>query len=326
MSDPSRLGPTISIVTACYNSAPFIDRIYRSLATQTYRNFEWICVDDCSTDDTVERLVKLPSPGELGMQVYRLPQNTGGPVAWAVGTQRSIGEILFWLDHDDELFPSALEQIAANWPEVQRDPALSGLAFRALKPEDGSLIGRKIPSGLRFTASEAFNRFPDISDGTLALRGDLMRRFATVESLENVVLAFVFYNELTQGRPFLSVSTAVRYYHRDNPVSQTNLERISRKTVATYARIIDAADRFYLLRPMAWVRHIATMLRFSKQVHGNWFEGLRFVRRRSIRLLAILLWPLGWLAYRRRKAANVVEIPFFGPELASGLVDLRSGS
>lgn len=324
MNGSTASSPTISIITACYNSVPFIDRIHGSLKAQTYRNFEWICVDDCSTDGTVERLVKLPSPGALGMQVYRLPQNTGGPVALAVGTQRSIGDIVFWLDHDDELFPTALDQIRENWPEVERDPSLSGLAFRALKP-DKSAIGRQTASGLRLTGSEGFNRFPDISDGTLALRGDLMRHFATVEAMENVALAFVFYNEATRGRPFLSVNEAVRYYHRDNPKSQTNFERISRKTVATYARMLDGADRYYFLRPMAWLRHIATLLRFSKQVHGRWFEGLKFIRRRSMRLLVVLLWPIGWLAFRRRPTTNVVEIPYFDAKLARGLKDLRSG-
>ena len=324
MSGPSSSAPTISIITACYNSAPFLDRIHRSLAAQTYRKFEWICVDDCSTDDTVERLVSLPAPGALGMQVYRLPQNTGGPVALAVGTQRSTGDIVFWLDHDDELFPSALEQIRANWPRVEKDPMLSGLAFRALKPEDESMVGREVESGLRVTASEAFNRFPDISDGTLAFRGELMRRFATVESMEDVVLSYVLYHELTRGRPFVSVNEAVRYYHRDNPRSQTNFERISRKTVASYARILDGADRHYLLRPLAWARHTATLLRYSKQVHGRWFKGLRHMRRRSMQLVAMALWPLGWLAYRRRPMANIVEIPFFDAGLARGLTDLRS--
>jgi hypothetical protein len=145
--------------------------------------------------------------------------------------------------------------------------------------------------------------------------------------MENVSLGGVVMAQLSRTKYFLVAdSPPIRFYHRDNPTSQTRMERISRKTVASYARIIDGADRYFLLKPVHWVRHIATMLRYSKQVHGAWFEGLRFVRRPSIRLLVRFFWPLGWLAYRFRPRANVVEIPIFRPELASGLVDLRSGT
>src|SRR5437762_12059238 len=104
----------ISVVTACYNTSPFLDRIYNSLLRQTYRRFEWICVDDHSSDETVAQLVRLAAPGDFGMQVYQLPQNTGGPVALAFGTQMAKGDATIWLDHDDELFPNALEEVQAN--------------------------------------------------------------------------------------------------------------------------------------------------------------------------------------------------------------------
>ena len=60
--------PLLSIVTATYNSRPFIDRLHASLAAQTRRDFEWLCVDDHSRDDTVAHLKSLPAPGEGGMQ------------------------------------------------------------------------------------------------------------------------------------------------------------------------------------------------------------------------------------------------------------------
>lgn len=319
------MGPTISIVTACYNSTPFLDRIYQSLASQTYRNFEWICIDDCSTDGTVERLVTLASPGHLGMQVYRLPRNTGGPVALAVGTEHARGEITIWLDHDDELFPFALEEVRRNWPAVAGDAALSGLSLRAADPATG-LIGRELPAGLRLTASEGLNRFPDISDGTLALKTELMRHFATVEAMENIVLNGAIYFPMTADRPMVVADAPpIRYYHRDNPSSQTRLERISRKTVASYARTFDAADRHFLRRPLLWLRHVATMLRYSRIVHGRWFEALKFIRRPGLRAIAIMAWPLALAAYARKPSAHVVKIDYFRPEEAAALRNLWAG-
>jgi glycosyltransferase involved in cell wall biosynthesis len=318
--------PAISIITACYNSTPFLNRLYGSLARQTYRNFEWICVDDCSTDDTVDQLLELDPPGELGMQVFRLPQNTGGPVALAVGTERARCEIVVWLDHDDELFPFALEEMRSQWPQVAEDESLVGLVFRAVNPVDETVVGGSVPARMRFRTSSVLNQYPQFSDGTGAIKLRYLQPLATVENMENVSLGGVIMAQLSRNRDFLLAdSPPIRFYHRDNPASQTRMERISRKTVASYARIIDGADRYFILKPIHWVRHIATMLRYSKLVHGAWFEGLKFVNRSSIRFLVRALLPLGWLAYRRRPRGNVVEIPFFRPELASGLVDLKSG-
>ncbi len=81
MSSAPDAPPAISVVTCCYNSLPFIRRLHASLLSQSYRNFEWVLVDDCSRDGTVSLLRELPSPGNLGMRVFRLPQNSGGGVA-----------------------------------------------------------------------------------------------------------------------------------------------------------------------------------------------------------------------------------------------------
>lgn len=321
------MAPSISIITACYNSTPFLERIHGSLMEQAYRNFEWICVDDCSTDDTVEQLSHLSSPGELGMQVYRLPQNTGGPIASAVGTQHAGAEIAIWLDHDDELFPFALEQVRSNWLRVRDDGSLSGIFLRASDSGDETMIGRELRAGRRLTWSEMGNRYPDVCDGTFALKRELFQRYATVEAMENVVLNGVLYERLTAAYPFVTADgPPIRYYHRDNPASQTRLERISRKTVASYARLLEQADLHYLRSPIRWAKHGATLLRYSKQVHGRWFAGLREISRPGIRLTVMALWPLAVLAYWRRPQVNVLEIPFFRPEQAEGLSNLWRGA
>lgn len=318
-------GPLISIVTACYNSQALIDRIHRSLAAQTYRRFEWICVDDRSTDGTVERLLALPDPGELPMQVYALPQNTFQMVAQAVGTHRSAGDIVIWLDHDDELFPDALSSIAAGWPLFQKDPRLAGLVYRAVDPVTGEPIGRPLPPGLRYSGSEAMNRFPDFSDGTIAYRGDLIRQIATVEELEPLVLNAPVVMRLTQHHLLqLADAAPIRYYHRDNPESQTIMERLSYKTVASYAAMINLADRHFLRQPGRWVRHIATMLRYGKAVHGRWPAALQYVDRPGMRVLCAALLPLAMLAARKpRGAPRIIEFKPLDRQLVLRLPDLR---
>ena len=44
--------PTITVFVPTYNRGKLLERVYESLKVQTYRNFEWVIVDDGSTDDT----------------------------------------------------------------------------------------------------------------------------------------------------------------------------------------------------------------------------------------------------------------------------------
>ena len=314
----------ISVVTACYNSSRFLDRIYNSLVSQTYRDFEWVCVDDLSTDDTVKRLLGLKAPGELGMQVYALPQNSGGSVAVALAMQRAMGEVVVLLDHDDELFPEALEEVAANWHRI--GPEGSGLFLRAVDPGTDEMIGRKLTTGRRLTWNEMTNRYPDVHDGTFAFRADLLREFASVERMEPIMLLGAMLAEISAKHPLVNIDVPVRYYHRDNADSQTRRQRVSRKNVVTYARIFDAADRYYLVAPVRWLKHLVTLFRYSRLVHGRASKAFEFIRRRSMRWLARAIWPLGQFARYLRDNEVLVESPEFDPALTEKLADLRQST
>ena len=324
MTDKNESGPTISIVTACYNSLPFLDRIHRSLKAQTYKNFEWICVDDCSTDATVEALLSLDPPGDLGMKVFRLPMNSGGPLALAVGTQRAECSVTIWLDHDDELFDFALAEVARHWSTIHDDDEVAGLFFRATDPVSGRLVGRPLPPGVRMQMSESHNRYPDVSDGTAAVKTALMQKQATLAAMEPHALNGPLYVRLTADRKLVFPdSPPIRFYHRDNPNSQTISERLSRKTVTSYAHMLNLADRHYWRRPMMWLRQAGTLLRYSKAVHGSWLAGVNEIRRGSVRFLVTGTLPLAMLAALRRRDLRVVSYPSVDLNSLDRLPDLR---
>lgn len=51
-----RCTPLVTVVIPCFNQANFIDECVNSVLNQSYKNIEIICVDDCSTDNSVERI------------------------------------------------------------------------------------------------------------------------------------------------------------------------------------------------------------------------------------------------------------------------------
>lgn len=113
----------ISVVVAAYNSPPELDNLIRSLDEQTMPvpDFEVVLVDDGSSDDTYERLQEIAScrPNVRAESI----ENSGWPGRPRnVGTRLARGEYIFYVDHDDYIFPEALERMydfaAANALDV----------------------------------------------------------------------------------------------------------------------------------------------------------------------------------------------------------------
>ena len=104
----------VSVVVATYNSPPELAGLVASLDDQTLPadEYELIFVDDGSSDDTHDRLTAMAAE-RSNMQVHRIP-NSGWPGRPRnIGTKAATGEYLFYADHDDYLFPEALERMYA---------------------------------------------------------------------------------------------------------------------------------------------------------------------------------------------------------------------
>ena len=306
---------------------PFIDRLHQSLRAQDYRNFEWVCVDDGSADATVEHLRGLEAPGALGMQLYQLPQNSGASMAIVLGVQRARGEVIIIMDHDDEFVPHALTAVRDNWPKVANDLSLCGLMFQAAHP-DGTMIGRPIPPGTRLTHSWMMNAYPDAHDATFAIKAADAKSCHDAEALEGICSWGVVMSALTERKRFLAgTGSPIRFYHRDNPGSQMNAWKLSRKWVQTYALYLDQADRHYWRRPGKWARHAVSTVRFAKVVHGSHRAALQLVHRPIGKLLvALAMGPAAVLDMVAPKRLQVREMPPFPTAVLGGLRDLHADS
>lgn len=96
----------VSAVLPLYNKAPFITRALHSIAAQTYRNFEAIIVDDGSADGSGDIAASYPDPR---FRVIHQP-NAGPGAARNRGVREAKGEIIAFLDGDDEWLPGFLEK------------------------------------------------------------------------------------------------------------------------------------------------------------------------------------------------------------------------
>lgn len=90
----------ISIIIPCYNCSEFIDETIESLKAQTYKNFEVVCINDGSTDNTIDKLKDIKESSGLDLIIIDQP-NSGVSKTRNVGIEVANGEYLLFLDSDD---------------------------------------------------------------------------------------------------------------------------------------------------------------------------------------------------------------------------------
>lgn len=118
----------ITIITPTYNREKKLTKAYKSLVKQTNKNFEWLVVDDGSTDNTKDLINKFKKEKKIKIR-YIYKENGGKHTALNVGTQKAKGELLLILDSDDYLDVKAVELVEKYWDKYKSDPKICGITF-----------------------------------------------------------------------------------------------------------------------------------------------------------------------------------------------------
>lgn len=117
----------ITVFTPTYNRAYIIEKLYRSLQRQTYWDFEWLIVDDGSTDGTEKLVQSWQDEGNDFAIRYYKKENGGKCRAINYGVDLAEGRLFFNVDSDDYLTDDALEKVAKWESELPGDGKFCGV-------------------------------------------------------------------------------------------------------------------------------------------------------------------------------------------------------
>lgn len=99
-----------TLFTPCYNSAKFIDRIKQTIDGQSFRDFEWIVINDASVDETSELLQEYIKTLDIPVKFFDLEKNQMLAANYNLAVNNSEGELFVVLGHDDIYLPGMLEE------------------------------------------------------------------------------------------------------------------------------------------------------------------------------------------------------------------------
>jgi glycosyltransferase involved in cell wall biosynthesis len=128
-----------TIFTATYNRSSHLKILFESLQRQTNKNFEWILVNDGSTDNTDEVVKELQARANFSFKYYK-KENGGKHTAINYGIQYAEGEMWFMVDHDDYLSDDAIEVINEYYPKIKDEEKICAVTFLR-HHHDGTPIG-----------------------------------------------------------------------------------------------------------------------------------------------------------------------------------------
>lgn len=117
----------ISICTPTYNRAELLKRLYESLKKQNFKQFEWIIIDDGSTDNTEEIVTSFINENLLHIR-YIKKKNGGKHTALNVGIDNAKGELFWIVDSDDYIVEDSLQYIWNKWSEIENKNEFAGLS------------------------------------------------------------------------------------------------------------------------------------------------------------------------------------------------------
>lgn len=130
---------TLTIYTPCYNKGKTISRTFNSLLSQTCYDFEWIIINDGSTDDSLNIIQSFNTSKFPIRKINKI--NEGLSSVMNLATQTAMGDFILRVDGDDWLNSNAVETIHSKLNEYDmNDKSLGGIVFLT-EYENGEICG-----------------------------------------------------------------------------------------------------------------------------------------------------------------------------------------
>lgn len=128
----------ITVLTPAYNRGKLLEKLYESLCAQDCKDFEWLIVDDGSTDDTSEHVEQMKQTADFPI-FYHRKENGGKHTALNYAYQFIKTPLTFIVDSDDSLTADAISYVNEIYKRYKNESDLCGFSFLRGKLDGGYL-------------------------------------------------------------------------------------------------------------------------------------------------------------------------------------------
>jgi glycosyltransferase involved in cell wall biosynthesis len=246
-----------TVFTPTYNRKATIGRVFESLQKQTLSDFEWLIVDDGSTDGTSELVEGWVNDPEVDFPIrYVWQENAHKKVAHNRAVKEANGELLLVFDSDDRCVPEALQRFWHHWqaiPDQEREQfaGVCGLCM----DEAGRVVGERFPAKnyIDSDSLEIRYRYRVSGEKWGVMRTDVLRAHPFREDIPGLVPEGTVWDAIARRYKTRFFNEALRIYSQDVPgLIARKGEKVDPGKSAPGAAY---AKRFYLENNIAYLRY-----------------------------------------------------------------------
>lgn len=305
----------ITVFTPTYNRARTLNRVFESLQSQTFRDFEWLIVDDGSTDDTAELVTQWQEDGAVDFPIrYLWQENAHKKVAHNRAVLEARGELFLVLDSDDWCVPVTLERFWHYWTSIseeQRDQFVG--VWSLCMDESGAVVGNPFPATDYIDSNllEIKYRYRVFGEKWGIMRTDILRQFPFREDIPGLVPEGTVWDAIAKHYKTRFINQALRIYCQDVPglIARKNevVDAAPNAPGGLYQKKFTLENNIEYVRfsPKDFLMEAARLTRFWLHTPEELRRRIGFWPNSALgRLIVIFGSPLGvvmWLMDRRRQ-------------------------
>lgn len=299
--------PLFTVFTPTHNRARTLHRVHESLAAQTMTDFEWLIVDDGSTDETGDLVHRWQAESRFPIR-YFYQSNAGKHVAFNRGVREAHGELFLPLDSDDACVPNALERFRFHWESIPESvrPTFSAVTGNC-RDQHGQMIGTRFP----FDPTDAFPmemrlKYRVKGEKWGFQRTDVLREFPFPELPgQPFVSDDVVWNRIGKKYRTRFVNETLRIYHIGSADSLSKQVKLAHARapmlVMSNEEILNEDLEWLRSSPLTFLKYATNYVRYSFHCGRNPLAQSRRLQPRARALHALAL-PLGAAFYLRDRA------------------------
>src|SRR3990167_8047602 len=247
--------PKISVIMSVYNGTPFLEEAVESILKQTYKNFEFIIVDDASTDETWKYLKFL---NDQRIKLLKNTKNLGLAASLNIALRQAKGDYIARMDADDVSLPRRLET-QLEFLEKNHDIDMCG-SYVSVIDEGGKIIGRiKKPLTDSKIKKELFWLTP-LLHPTWFVKKEVFRRLKGYDERWDYVEDFEFVIRAKDFKMANIPKNLLLFRSRAERRSQARIEKIYKKSLLLRIKIFKEQKLGFSYLPILARSYISTYL------------------------------------------------------------------
>lgn len=296
---------TFTVFTATYNRAHTLHRVYESLAQQTYHDFEWLIVDDGSTDNSSQIIRTWQKQAVFPIRYFQ-QGNSGKHIAFNRAVESAAGELLLVLDSDDSCVPDALEKFKYYWDSIEEQKRCEFSGVTSLcKDQNGILVGDPFPQDVLDSDSlELRYRYKVKGEKWGFQRTDILRNYPFPEDQKKTYIPEdIIWNKIARKYKTRFVNERLRIYWIEGPslVHEQHPEKNAAGGVLQHCDVLNNDFKWFRFSPLAFALSAIHYSRFSFHAGINLHTQFASLTNYTAKTLWVVMFPVGFFVYMNDK-------------------------